>query len=167
VARACTVCAHAERRAIDRELVGGSLVNRDIARRHGLDKSAVGRHAATHLPASLLKAQEAEEVAQGDVLLGQVRYLQARAEAILDAAEKAGDYRSALGAIGQARACLELLAKLLGELDERPQVNVALSGEWLTLRAVLLGALGPYPEARTAVAGRLLALENGTNGRHS
>ena len=47
---------------------------------------------------------------------------------------------------------LELIAKLLGELDERPQVNVLLSPEWLMLRAGIVAALAPHPEARRAVA---------------
>ena len=70
-----------------------------------------------------------------------------------------GDFRTELAGIGQARACLELLAKLLGELDERPQVNVVLSAEWISVRAVLLSALAPFPDARAAVAARLQALE--------
>jgi hypothetical protein len=79
MARTCTVCAHPERRAIDRELVTGSLVNRDIAGRYALSKSAVWRHGAEHLPEVLAKAHEAAEAAQGDVLLSQVRQLQGRA----------------------------------------------------------------------------------------
>jgi hypothetical protein len=55
-----------------------------------------------------------------------------------------------LGAIREARGNLELLAKLLGELDERP-VNVLLSPEWLNLRTVIVTALEPHPEARGAV----------------
>jgi hypothetical protein len=48
-------------------------------------------------------------------------------------------------------AQLELLAKLLGDLDERPQINVLVAPEWIQLRTTLLEALRPYPEARTAV----------------
>jgi hypothetical protein len=54
---------------------------------------------------------------------------------------------------------IELLARLIGELDERPQVNVLVSPEWVAARAVVLEALSPYQEARTAVAGRLLQLD--------
>jgi hypothetical protein len=53
---------------------------------------------------------------------------------------------------------VELLAKLSGELDERPQVNilnVAASPEWLATQAAMLQALAPFPEARLAVAGAL------------
>ena len=61
----------------------------------------------------------------------------------------------------QLKGQTELLAKLLGELDERPQVNVLISPEWVNVRAALLAALLPYPEARLAVAGRLRVLEGG------
>ena len=70
-------------------------------------------------PVKLVKAQEAEEVTQADDLLDQVRDLRAGALAILGKAEEAGEL-SALAAIREARGDLELLAKLLGELDERP-----------------------------------------------
>lgn len=46
---------------------------------------------------------------------------------------------------------LTLAAKLLGELDERPTINVLLSPEWVALRGQLLTALAPYPEARAAL----------------
>jgi hypothetical protein len=56
---------------------------------------------------------------------------------------------------------IELLAKLIGELDERPQVNILVSPEWIAVRAVVLEPLTPYPELRAAVAERLLQLEGG------
>jgi hypothetical protein len=108
-----------------------------------------------------LKAREVEEVAQADDLLDQVRDLQAHALDILERAEKAGDLRTALAAISQARGNLELLGKLAGELDERPMVNLNFSAEWLELRAVIVGALEPHPEARGAV---LRALESVGDG---
>jgi hypothetical protein len=109
------------------------------------------RHKAEHVPATLAKAQEAQEVARADDLLADVRALQARTLAILNAAEASEQHRTALSAIREARSNLELLAKLLGELDERPTVNLVLSPEWLELRAVVVGALEPHPDARGAV----------------
>jgi len=53
----------------------------------------------------------------------------------------------------------QLLAKLLGQLDERPQVNVLMAPEWLQVRAALLTALAPHPEARQAVAAALVSIE--------
>ena len=51
------------------------------------------------------------------------------------------------------------IAKLLGQLDERPQVNVLMAPEWLQVRAALLTALTPYADARLAVAAALVSLE--------
>ncbi len=135
--RMCTVCAHANRLVIDHTLVAGQEALRTIADRFSVSKTALVRHKEKHLPATLAKAREAEEVASADDLLSQVRDLQNRAFAILDVAEGTGDLRTALGAIREARSNLELLAKLLGELDERPQVNVLISPEWLSLRTII------------------------------
>ena len=87
--------------------------------------------------------------------------MQAHALNILERAEKAGDLRTALAAISQARGNLELLGKLAGELDERPVVNLNVSPEWLELRTVIVGALEPYSQAREAV---LRTIEESGNG---
>jgi hypothetical protein len=158
--RRCTVCDHPERHSIDEALVTGAPYRR-VAKRFERSESAVYRHKTEHLPAHLLKAKEVEEAARADDLLDQVRNLQAHALDILERAEKAGDLRTALAAISQARGNLELLGKLAGEIDERPVVNLNVSPEWLELRGVIVGALEPYSEARGAV---LSALEGAGNG---
>jgi hypothetical protein len=158
--RRCTVCDHPERHSIDEALVTGAPY-RSVAKRFERSESAVYRHKTEHLPAHLLKAKEVEEAARADDLLDQVRNLQAHALDILERAEKAGDLRTALAAISQARGNLELLGKLAGEIDERPVVNLNVSPEWLEVRAVMVGALEPYSEARGAV---LSALEGAGNG---
>jgi hypothetical protein len=158
--RRCTVCDHPEKHSIDATLVTGAPY-RSVAKRFELSESAVYRHKTEHLPAHLLKAREVEEAARADDLLEQVRHLQGHALDILERAEKAGDLRTALAAITQARGNLELLGKLAGELDERPVVNLNISPEWLELRAVIVGALEPHPAAHRAV---LRALESVGNG---
>ena len=101
---------------------------------------------------------------QESTLLDQVKGLQSRAYAILDKAEEAGELRTALSAIREARGNLELLAKLLGELDERPVVNLNVSPEWLELRAVIVGALELHPDARESV---LRAIESAGDDRRA
>ena len=155
--RSCTICEHPDREAIDRALVGDSS-NLSVSSLFGVSESAVRRHKANHLPAKLVMAQAAEEVAQADDLLGQMQGLQRRTLAVLEAAESTNQHRTALSAIREARSNLELLAKLLGELDERPQVNVLISP---TVQTAIIAALGPYPEARLAVADALEGLEDG------
>lgn len=156
--RVCSVCRHPDRAAIDEALVARRDSLRDIARQYGLKKDAVARHKAEHLPDHLARAQEAEKVADADTLLEQMRALQEKTLAILEAAK---DPRTALSAVREARGNLELLAELVGELAHQPTVNVLVSAEWVTVRSTLLDALLPFPEARTAASARLLALEAG------
>ena len=161
--RRCTVCDHPQRHGIDETLVTGAPY-RSVAKQFSLSESAVYRHKTEHLPAHLLKAREAEEVAQADDLLNQVRSLQSHALDILERAEKTGDLRTALAAISQARGNLELLGKLAGELDEHPVVSLNVSAEWLELRAVIVRALGPHPAAHTAVLRALESVNDGNAG---
>lgn len=154
--RACTICTHPQRAEIDAALLAEEPL-RIIAQRTGTSATALHRH-KEHLPRFLVKAAEAAEVAQADSLLEQVRSLQTRALSILDRADEAGDLRTALGAIREARSTLELLAKLSGELQQEGTVTLNLSPEWLSVRAVVIQALQPYPDAARAVTH---ALERG------
>jgi hypothetical protein len=158
--RSCTICEHPSREAIDRALVGDAS-NRSVASLYDVSEAAVRRHKGSHLPAKLVVAEKAAEVAEADNLLKQVRDLQQSTLGILAAAEQSKQYRTALSAIREARGNLELLAKLLGELDQRPVVNLHISPEWLELRAVIVGALEPYSEARGAI---LRAIEGADDG---
>jgi hypothetical protein len=162
VPRTCTVCLHPDRPAIDQMLVNRRPF-RTIAGQMQLSKSALIRHHDDHLPAQLAQAQQAVEVAQAEDLLDQVRILRSKAVDLLRKAEAAGDYRTALAGVREARACVELLLEVEGELDRRPTVNVLVSPEWVEVRARLLQALADYPDARAAVAAALLGPER-TNG---
>jgi hypothetical protein len=161
VPRSCSVCSHPKAEEINKALIGGISAAEIAGRYRTIGERALRCHRSNHLPATLAKAQEAEEVAQADSLLDQVRDLHARTFDVLDQAEEAGELGVALSAIRETRSNLELLAKLLGELDERPQVNVLISPEWLELRVAIVGALDGHPEARRAV---LRALKGASDG---
>ena len=152
--RTCTICRHDRRTDIDKALVVRTPF-RDIAGQHGVSKSALVRHHDDHLPASLVRAQRAREMAQADELLAQVLDLKDRAETILDKAEGDDNWPAATGAIREMRACLELLGKLAGQLQDAPTINIILTPEWLAVQTGILAALKPYPDARLAVAASL------------
>ena len=159
--RRCTICDHAERAEIDQAIVRGATLW-EIAGKFGISKSAVHRHAEAHIPEALKHAMRASEAAHGDALLGQVLDLRDRALGVLEKAESAEDHRTALAAIREARATVELLAKLVGELDERPVINVATfyaSPEWGQIQALVMAVMEPYPEARQELAQGLTLIE--------
>ena len=151
MARKCVVCEHEKINEINEALLAGETY-RNIAKRFSVSISSLSRHKNQHIPKAMTKAQEAQEVAQADNLLEQVQNLQAKELSILAKAEASGDLRTALQGIREARSCLELLAKLQGELQQEGTVNITLAPEWLELRTVILQSLEPWPEARLAIA---------------
>lgn len=158
--RKCSSCSHPKRADIDQALVNDESL-RKIAEKFSLKITSVHRHKKSHLPAFLTKAVDAEEIIRADDLLAQVRNLQTKALSILAKAEAAGDLKIALQAIREARGNLELLARLLGELQEQSQtVNVLVANpNWLKLRSLILQSLEPYPEARLALVNALSKVE--------
>ena len=156
--RKCTICAHKSRAKIDKALVERQAF-RHIAARFDVSTSALVRHHDDHVPVALVKAQAAAEAAQADALLAQVVGLRDKALDVLDTAQGSDDLRVALGAIREARGCVELLAKLAGQLKDAPTVNILVSAEWQGLQAVILQALEPHVAARLAVAEALATVE--------
>ena len=156
--RVCTICTHPEKEAINQALVNGEPF-RHIAARYGTSTGALQRHKADDLPSIMVKSEEAREVAHADDLVWQIKQLRNKAISILGKAETAGDLKTALMDVREARACIELLAEMEGEINRRPVFNLYMSAEWIEVRAVLLHALGDFPEARAAAA---LALRGGS-----
>ena len=158
--RKCTICEHPQVEKINTALLDGVSL-RDLAGQYSVSKTALFRHKNEHIPTVLTQAQEAQEIAKADNLLAQVAELRDKALSILERAEQAGDLKTALQGIKEARSCLELLAKLQGELQERTTINVLINPQWVSLRAVILQALDPYPEARLRLAAALREVEGG------
>jgi hypothetical protein len=155
--RTCTVCSHTQRQAIDRALVSRQPYRR-IASQHQLVETSLRRHQQEHLPALLARVYAAEQEAEASDLLDQVRMLRNKALQLLVAAERSGDYRTALAGVREARACLELLAEVEGRINRQPTFNISVSAEWVEIRGVIMDELQDVPELRARVAARLRLL---------
>jgi transposase-like protein len=159
--RVCTICSHEQRFAIEELLATRQSTYRGIARKYGVSEDAVSRHVRSgHVGALLALAADAERTAQADTLLDRIESLQGRTLAILEAAEQTNEHRTALSAIREARANLELAGEITRELD-RGTINLELTVEWQEVRAVLVNTLASYPEAQQAVFNSLGEAPNG------
>jgi hypothetical protein len=160
--RTCTICSHPLRAEIDRVLSEGGLIAQ-TASDYAVSPDALKRHRANHLlPAMAKELSSDPELAHVDPL-AEIRSLYHRISDHLARAEAEPDNWQAIRAFhSEARRDLELLAKLMGDLDERPQVNILISPQWRELRTLIVTALGPYREAREAV---LTALAGAGDGR--
>ena len=153
--RPCKACQHASRAEIDAALVSGAALS-GISTQFGISPQALLRHRAGHVPtAAMRKGVEAVAVAEstrGASLAEQACSLKNRALALLSKAEREGDTRVALAGVREAARCIELMAKLAGEIDTSTTVNIAVNPQWLQIQTVILAALAPHPAARLAVA---------------
>ncbi|MEM9553708.1 MAG: hypothetical protein AAGC60_05570 [Acidobacteriota bacterium] len=169
------MCAHPQRVEIDKALID-STGYREIADRFGLSRSAVHRHRENHLSETLRRAQAADRqatVAHGRQLLDrrqaqededdrhaldvtkQLKAVNAACLEVLREARANNDPAVLLRAVDRITRQIELQAKLLGEIQDTPTVNIAILPEWHGLRQVILDALTPYPDAKLAVVGAL------------
>lgn len=153
---ACTVCTHADVDQINALLLGKSTFAK-VAVKYSLSKDAVRRHNDNHLGevlASLKKSQQAEAGEDVGSALARLEDLYERTNELLVQAEHAGSTGQALQAVREARATLESIAKITGELNDKPTltINLAASPEWLQLQSLILAALSPFPDAKYAVA---------------
>lgn len=141
MARKCSICSHKKRNEIDSALTKRSDSIDTISKQYRVTTSALNRHMASgHLSQKIAKAVKADEVAQADTLLDQVKSLSQRALSILSRAEGTGDLRTACSAIREVRATLELLLKVSGELKgDQTNVNVAV----ITHEYVLVNGVDP------------------------
>ncbi len=69
MSRRCTICTHKSRAKIDQALVTRRPF-RAIAGQYGVSKRALVRHHDDHLPAALVKAQDATEAVAALAILG-------------------------------------------------------------------------------------------------
>ena len=146
MARPCTVCKHPNRSEIDSALINGQSL-RNIAKQYSIGATAVYRH-KDHISKTLIKAAESEaelrEITRGEDLLEQVRDLNERTLRILKEAESAGDSRTALAAVREARGNAELLCRMIVALESaRKEENSQgqITGEFIDEISLLLYGL--------------------------
>jgi hypothetical protein len=158
--RTCSVCSHPSLSEIDKALVTRQSYCA-ISRSFGVGRDALRRHTKEHLPERLKKAHEEEDVREALDVVAQLKEINDASLAILKEARQLRRNETALKAVDRIQKQIELQAKLLGELDERSQVNLCLSPEWLELRTTIVAALELHPEAREALLEALGSAGNG------
>jgi len=158
MARQCLVCQHEQKAAIDRELVAGKSL-RDLSALFRVSEDSLARHRDAHISPVVVRAQEAEDITRGVDVVKQLKAINEVTTQILHEARQQKNPDVALKAIDRIERQITLQARLLGDLDDRPVINLLISPEWARVRAVVVDALAGYPEARQAVTSGLLAIE--------
>jgi transposase-like protein len=168
MARPCTICTAIDRSEIDLECAGGASLAA-IAKKHDVTVDSLRRHKANHTTPALVRlAQQRQSEAGAVSVADRLEEVVVRAGRLLDKAEHKGALVASAQLLAQLRMTLETLAKISGELNDRPItniINLSTSPDWLAVRSAILGALGQHPEAKAdvidALAHALPALEVG------
>lgn len=154
MARPCTVCQSPNLVQIDSALVAGRS-QEFISAEYGPGEAAIQRHRVSHLSPALVAIVARREERRSVKLVDRLDAVVTSVEHLVHQAEADGSSAQMLAAAREFRSGVELLARLTGELDERPTiqvVNVLSSPEVAAMASALLSALAPYPEARIAAA---------------
>jgi DNA-binding transcriptional ArsR family regulator len=177
MARQCTICTHPQRHDIDRAIVNG-ITYREIASTFGLSESSVGRHRLVHLPRQLTKAvaaqqqrarvravraqeaRDAEETRQAIDIVQQLKAINSACLEVLRTARESKQHSLLLRSVDRIHRQIDLQARLLGEIEEGPTVNVLIAPEWQEVRQSIFVALAAHPEARADVARKLAEFED-------
>jgi len=154
----CTVCTHEDKKAIDTLLIKGDSL-RDIAKQYSVTTPSVHRHKRNHLEKKIATANRKDE--QRTVLTAQQILQEAQGlfndmkGLLTEWKEKGTEPELTMKAHREANRSLELLARLLGQLETVQTINVFLNPIFLQVRTKIVKALAPFPEARGAVVDAL------------
>ncbi len=131
----CSVCSRDDALDIDSEIARGAS-SRSIAKRFNLAETSLRRHLKSHVVPSV-KAEieirrasrpaDPKEAARSDRAAATVDImfdLLEKAQGILKQAEATGKLTISLQALKEVRATLESVARLRGELNTQPTINV-------------------------------------------
>jgi len=124
MARACTICVHEQRTAIEAAVIeGGSY--RGIARRYAVGSESLRRHVkAGHLPGRAIAQAEASRDLD---LASRFEELWARASVVLSRAEADGRDALVLQSVRELRAILDSAARIAAAVDRNEPIVVNLS----------------------------------------
>jgi hypothetical protein len=147
--------------AVDEGLTQGRSAL-SLSKTYALGERAIGRHKAAHLSPALTAVASQREEKRAVGLVERLENAMVEVEEALRGAKAEGARGQLLAAVRELRACIELQAKLTGEMQAQPQttVNILASPEIARLITVLLRALEPFPEAKIAAAEALDVMDD-------
>ena len=159
MSRTCTICSHKNVDEIDRRVRIENNIEQ-IANDYSLSAQSLRRHVRKnhHIRDVTAIPTTAELATSGDILR-EIATHHREAVRLKGLAEKEGDLKTALLGIREALKCLDLVAKIQGQIQTQSTINVGvgvgvgvtMNPEWIELRTVIVNALEPYPMARSAV----------------
>lgn len=164
----CGVCRHPDHQEYERQILTSEITQKHAAELMGVHKSSLSRHMSNCVAKRFtqLVKPEPTQVDDLNVINALTSSHRTTLEILRDSLEE-GDRKTALIALQTEIKQLDLLAKVTGQLDETPSVNILLSPEYLILKQVVVTALSDYPDARLQVSDALACLSAHTQNEQT
>ena len=162
----CGVCRHPDHREYERQILTCEITQKQAAERMRVHRSSLSRHMRICVAKRFtqLVKPEPTQVDDLNVINALTSSHQTTLEILHDSLND-GDRKTALMAINAETKQLDLMAKVTGQYNEGPQINLLLSNEWLILKQTIISAVEPLgPDARLKVSDALARLSRGTDG---
>ena len=166
MSRTCSICNDPNCDEIDRlGRLGDSTAK--IAQEFALSYDALYRHfKADHHIRDVTAIPTTSELATSEDIYKEIGNWHVEARDLHQKAKADGDLKVALLGLDKALRCLELMAKMHGQIQEQNirinlQASIYTSPEWSKVGDILAFLLAPHPELRSQVARELLALAQG------
>lgn len=137
--RSCRVCADSRLDQIEADLARAGTNKRAVARKYGLGRMSVVRHARLHLPDRVRRAAEvAKKAPASQKTLDQVTELNKLARGLFTRAYNESNLSAAVSALAELRKTIEFEGRLLGTVREpgaRINIDVSVDREALARMA--------------------------------
>lgn len=158
------MCKHPDREELERKIAAKELSMTAAAKLANSNKATVSRHMRNCVASRVRESMKPEPIkVEGLNVVNALTTSHEKTLEILADALREGDRRTALLALQTEIKQLELTAKLTGQLNEAPQLNLLMSPAYVQLKQTLMEKLLPFPEARLALSEALTKLAEGEN----
>ena len=162
----CTICKlpDAQREALEGKIATKELSMTAAAKLANSNKATVSRHMRNCVASRVRESMKPEPTTvEGLNVVNALTTSHGKTLDILTDSLSEGDRRTALLAIQTENKQLELMAKLTGQLNEAPQLNLLMSPSFVKLKQILIKTLEPHPQLRLEVSEALSKLAEGEN----
>jgi len=159
----CSMCRHPDHELYEAKIVSGEITQTEAARRMDLDTARVSRHMKDCVAKRVVQSIKPEPIeVEGLNVVNALAASHDRVLTIYNESLAEGDRKTALMAINSETKQLDLMAKVTGQYNEGPQINLLMSNEWLILKQTIISAIEPLgPDARLKVSDALARLSSG------
>jgi hypothetical protein len=155
----CLACAHPDQDRLNADLVSGVPLFR-LSKRYGINRESLRNHKTNHISKAQVALRVERNTAGVRQVADRVEEVIVRDDAMYEAARAVRNMPLAIKANNSKADHLELLARITGELDERPEVvvNIQQSAAFIAVRNVIFEELEDLPERRARISQRLRVL---------